>query len=474
MSALSPTRPTRTARTARVVIGSVLALASIAAVIALVAIDLPGRTGDTIAIAAQPPATDSVSVCAGPVLAAARDVTQAAQVTDAAAPAVTAVTADGGAADEENLAAPDVTGGAGPAVLTAVPSGGERTDLAAASSAVVAAPDLAGFAAAACTRPAMESWLATGTATTGSTDLVVLANPGDVPALVSLSVFGAAGETQPAAGQDIVVAARTQRVIPLAAVALGERNPIVRVTASQAPVQASLQSALTRVLNPGGLDQAAAVGTPADDLVIPGVRVTLAPGDAGASDVPTILRLLAPAGSGAATVTITDGNGAVGSPREVPLTAGVPLQLDLDGLPIGTYTVSVSATTPLMGAVWATTGFGAGDDFGWFTRADPLTDATLVAVADGPAPALAITAVGSAPQTVTVESLAGSDSREVTVQPGVTTVVDVTAGATYRLTPSAGGAGVRAGVSYAGGGALAGYPVQAGDAAASAIRVYPR
>lgn len=474
MSDLSPTRPTRTVRTVRIAVGAVLAVASVAAVIALVTIDLPGRTGDTIAIAAQPPATDSVSVCAGPVLATARDVTQATQVTDAAASSVIAVTSDGGTADPQTLAAPDVTGGAGPAVLTAAASGGERTDLAAASSATVAAPDLAGFAAAACTRPAMESWLATGTATTGSTDLVVLANPGEVPALVTLSVFGAAGETQPAAGQNIVVAARTQQVIPLAAIALGERNPIVRVTASQAPVQASLQSTLTRVLNPGGIDQAAAVGAPADDLVIPGVRVALAPGDSGASDVSTILRLLAPAGDGTATVTITDGNGAVGAPREVPLSAGVPLQLELDGLPIGTYTVSVSAATPVTGAVWSTTGFGAGDDFGWFTRADPLTGATLVAVADGPAPQLALTAAGSDPQAVTVENLAGSESREVTVQPGVTTIIDVAAGATYRLTPSGSGAGIRAAISYAGGGALAGYPVQAGDAEASAITVYPR
>jgi hypothetical protein len=164
----------------------------------------------------------------------------------------------------------------------------------------------------------------------------------------------------------------------------------------------------------------------------------------------------------------------VGSPRVVPLTAGVPLQLDLDGLPVGTYTVSVSATTPLTGAVWGTTGFAGGDDFGWFTRADALTGPTIVAVADGPGPQLALTAAGDAPQIVTVESLTGSDSREVTLQPGTTAIVAVSAGTTYRLTPDGAGTGLRAAVSYAGAGALAGYPVQAGDAAASAITVYPR
>lgn len=466
MSALTP------ARTARLAVGAVAALASVAAVIALTTLALPGRTQDAIAVDAQSPATASVAVCSGPVLASGRDATRAALVTDAAAPRLTAATSDGAEPDQRTLAAANVTDGAGPTVLTAPPSGDERVDVAAASSARVEAPDLAGLAAAACTRPAMESWLVTGAATTGAADLIVLSNPADVPALVALTVFGAAGETQPPAGQDIVVAAGSQRVIPLAAVALGEENPIVRVTASQAPVQASMQSTLTRVLDPGGLDQVAAVGAPTDDLVIPGVPVTLAPGDAGASDVPTSLRLLAPTADGTATVTIADGSGAVGQPRSVPLTAGVPLQLDLDALPVGTYTVSISATTPVTGAVWATTGFGAGSDFGWFTAADALASATLVAVAAGPSPQLTLAAVGDAAQVVTIETLAGSDAREVTLQPGASTVVSVTADTAYRITPD--GDGVRAAVTYAGAGALAGYPVQAGDAAASAITVYPR
>ncbi|MBN9172185.1 MAG: fibronectin type III-like domain-contianing protein, partial [Microbacterium sp.] len=120
-------------------------------------------------------------------------------------------------------------------------------------------------------------------------DLVVLANPGLVPAVVTLTLYGSAGETAPPAGQSIVVAAGTQRVIPLAALALGEENPIIRVTAAQAPVQASVQTSLTRVLDPSGVDQVAAIGAPGADIVIPGVPVTLAPGEEVAVrfDVPT-------------------------------------------------------------------------------------------------------------------------------------------------------------------------------------------
>lgn len=468
MSALSP------ARTVRLAMGGVAAAACLAVGVALVTVTLPGRTQEAIAVDAQPPATPSVATCAGPVLATGRDASQAALLTDAAAPLLTEGAAGDATVAQRPLAAPDVTGGAGPSVLTAEPVGAERTDLAAAGSARVGESDLAGFAASACTRAAMESWLVSGTATTGSADLVVLANPTDVAALVSLTVFGASGETAPAAGKGIVVAAGTQRVIPLAALALGEEDPIVRVTSSQAPVQASLQSTLTRVLVPGGLDQVAAVGAPADDLVIPGVAVTLAPGDAGASDVPTSLRLLAPATDGTATVTIAGADGPVGDPQVVPLTAGVPLQLDLGGLPIGTYTVSVHATAPVTGAVWATTGFGEGSDFGWFTGADLLSASTLVAVADGPSPRLTLASTAGDPQTITVEGVGGGAAREVSLAPGATATIAVDGDTVYRVVTDGKARGVRAAVTFSGDGAIAGYAVPAGDAAASAITVYPR
>ena len=60
----------------------------------------------------------------------------------------------------------------------------------------------------------------------------------------------------------------------------------------------------------------------------------------------TSLRLLAPAADANATVTVVrDGAaaGATGQPQTVALTAGIPLQLDLSGLEIGTYTVAVLA-----------------------------------------------------------------------------------------------------------------------------------
>lgn len=459
------------ARAAGLMIGAVVAAASVGAVAALVAFELPGRTAPAIALSAQPPATASVSTCAGPILAIGRDSTQAGFLADAGAQQLVEGASGGSATERATLAAPDVPGGSGPGVLTAQPVDGARTALAAAGSTSVDDTDLRGFAASACVRAQMESWLVAGAGTTGAADLVLLANPGDVPALVSLSVFGAAGLVEPPAGAGIVVAPGTQRVIPLASLALGEENPIVRVTSQQAPVRAAIQTSLTRVLLPGGVDQVAAVGSPEASLVIPGVRVALAPGDPGASDVPTSLRLLAPASDGSATVTVIGAAGPVGEAHVVPLTAGVPLQLDLDGLPVGTYTVRVDSTAPVTGAIWATTGFGAGSDFGWFTGAGVLTAPTLVAVASGPAPVLVLASDSASDQVVEVSDGAGQGSREVAVPAGGSVEVTVDAGV-YLLTP--GSPGIRAGVSYAGAGALAGYPVRAGDAEAAAIVVYPR
>ncbi len=462
--------PFTTAGTLRVIAGALVAATTVVAAIAIVGVGAPGRTRDAVSISAEPPATTSVASCTGPLLASGRDSSQAALLMDAAPQSVTAGAGEGASFDTSTLSSPDVPGGAGAAVSTAAPVDSKRSDLAAAGSSRAREEDLAGFAATACTRPAMESWLVAGSATTGASDLVTLANPGEVAALVTLTVYASEGPVTPAAGEGIVVAAGTQRVIPLAALALGEENPIIRVTAAQAPVSAALQAKLTRVLVPGGVDQVSAAGAPVSDLVIPGVPVTLAPGDAGASDNPVSLRLLAPAAGGAATITVRGEDGVVGKPQEVTLVAGVPLQVDLPGLPIGTYTVSIASPTPVTGAVWVTTGFGKGSDFGWFSAADILAAPTLVAVPAGASPRLTLVSAGDTDQTV---RLIGDDgAKEISLAAGAMVVVPVSAGHVFRIEPGA--AGVRAAVTFAATGAVAGYPVPAGDAAASAIVVYPR
>ena len=100
-----------------------------------------------------------------------------------------------------------------------------------------------------------------------------------------------------------------------------------------------------------------------------------------------------------------------------------------------------------------------------------LPNGALVAVADGPAPQLTLASTSDTAQTVGLTGIDG-ERTDVTVPAGGSVTVPVTAGAVYRIEP--GDDGIRAAVTYATAGAVAGYPVPAGAAAASAITVYPR
>lgn len=415
-------------------------------------------------VAAVPPATESVAVCGGPILAAGRDAADASALSDAAEerPVLDAQTVESA---QRRLDAVDVAAGAGPLVLTVPPVGDQRSDIAAAASAAVEAEDLRGFAAAACVRATMESWIVGGSAMTGASDLVILSNPGAVPARVDITVFGDEGAGEPAAGQDVIVAAGTQRVIPLASLALGQERPVIRVTSAEAPVAASLQSRITRVLVPGGLDQVAATAAPAPQLWIPAIAHT-----SGAEDATATLRLLSPSADATATVTVHAEAGHAVGPVAVSLTEGVPLELDLGDLGAGRYGVDVIADRPLVGAVRTNSGAGVGSDFGWFAAAEPLTQNTVFAVAEGPAPEVMLRGVDDTAQTVELVEAGGARTSVVVPARGVASV-PVVSGGVYQLEVTG---SVAAALGYAGPGALAGYVIAPAESAAAQVRVVPR
>lgn len=468
---MTNTTTSRLPRT-RLIAGAVIAAAVAAAGVGIALVPAPEIARAPIAVTAAPPAAASLATCSGPLLAAGRE-SAAASLVDAAALRVVAGASDATEPASAPLASADVDGGSGPISVTADAVAGVRTDVAAAGSAEIDAVDLRGFAASACTRAAMESWLVGGSGAVGAADLVILANPGTVPARVTLTVYGAEGATTPAAGADVRIPAGTQRVIPLAALALGESAPVVHVTATEAPVRASLQTSITRVLLPGGVDQVGATAVPAPLLEVPGVVIAEAPGASDASDVPAILRLLSPASGARATVTVWGANGQVGDAQTVDLAAGVPLELSLTGLAVGTYAVRAASDVAIAGAVWSTTGVAEGSDFAWFTAAEELTAPALTAIAAGPSPTLSVTSAADTDQIVQLIGNAGTGQvQEITIPAGRTATVPVEAGQVYRIVPT--GAGIRAAVAYARAGQLAGYTVSAGDVAAASIEVFPR
>ena len=452
---------------ARVVAGSAVAAAVVVGTVAGIAAPWPTRVAEPVRVQVTPAPSDTVLACDGPVFALGRTAESAGALSVAAAQE-TVAGPEGTGADVSTLGGATADGSGDATAFRAPPVDRVATPYAAAGSATVASSDLTGFSASACRPPLAESWLVAGATTTGANDLVVLGNPGDVPATVQLSVYGAQGVSTPPGGTGLVVPAGGQRVLPLAGLLLGEESPVVRVVATGAPVHASLQTSLTRVLLPGGSDQAAPLAQAATDLVIPGVQVlTTGEGNAG-----TVLRLLSPGAAASASVTIApvDGGAAVGDPRTLALPAGTPTSLDLSGLASGAYTISVQATEPVVGGAWSTTGFGEGADFAWYAPAPAFAASGLVAVAPGAGGTLVIAADdASGPASVSVTPQSGGVPVTVTVPAGGSVAVPVTAGV-YELAPDR---AVHAAVSYAAPGALAGYPLWPADAAAGALTILP-
>ena len=466
---------------ARLLIGTAVSIVAVVAVVTAVSVPWPTVTREPLSVPATPAPAASVIACDGALLSIGRDPTDAAAVTIAAPQSVVVGVGEGPPPAEQRLETTDV--GPGPLAFTAPPIGDQAIDVAAIGAATASADDLSGFAAAACRPPLLDSWLVGGSGATGAADLVLLANPGTVPATVQLTVYGAAGPQTPPGGVDLVIPPGTQRVVPLAGIALGEETPVVRVSAVGAPIRASLQASITRTLTPGGVDQVGPVAQADTSAVITGITVARrsagedAAGGAGgaldeAADDVTVLRMLAPSAAATARVTVTAvGNGEpVREPQEVALEAGMPLELALDGLNAGSYTVAVEAESPVVAAVWQATGVRAGDDFAWYTPAPEVSVESLFATPGGPTPSLSVVNPSNEPVAVAVTAIDGGSPLELTVPANGSVAVRLSARTVYRLQPEA---PVRAGLSLAGDGALAGVPVWPADIATPEVVVYP-
>ncbi|WP_194409097.1 DUF5719 family protein [Microbacterium cremeum] len=467
----------------RMLIGTVVSIAAAMAVVTAVSVPWPTLTRDPVRVAATPAPAASVAACDGGLLLIGRDPTDADSVVTAAPQSVTSgVSVDAPPPAEQQLEVPAV--GPGPLVFTAPPQDRQRVDVAAAGAATVTADDLSGFAASSCRPPLLESWLIGGSGLTGAADLVLLANPGTVPATVELTVFGVGGPQVPPGASDIVVAPGTQRVVPLAGIALDEASPVIRVSAVGAPIHASLQASIMRTLTPGGVDQVGAVPRPAPTQTITGVSVTGRSEESGASARPgtpaepeitqsaTVLRIVAPSAATDATVTVT----AIGraepalEPQQVPLEEGKPLELALDGLAVGSYTVEVEASAPVLAAVWQATGFDEGADFAWYTPAPEVSVPSLFAVPSGPPPTLTVVNPADEPVVVAVTSEDGAFRLELTVPADGAMTARLSSRTVYLIEPAS---PVHASLSFTGDSALAGFPVWPADAAAPQIIVYP-
>ena len=449
---------------ARLLAGAIVAVGCVVGVTAAVALPWPGVVNDPAQVSVTPTAGDTTLVCTGDFRAIGRNTQDAGQMSSAGDFALTAEGA--GASERSELSASDLSSAdfsglaAGPTKLVGSPDQGSVELIAAAESISLAADDLSGLAGSACREPSTEAWLVGGTVETGTSDLIILSNPGDVTATATITVFGSEQSST-----KTLVPAGTQLAVPLASVAAGQQQPIVRVTAAGAPLRAVLQSSLIRTLDPSGVDMQDTAGAPRTDLSFAGVQVLVK-----SPDYPvTLLRLMATDQGGQANITVRSNDDVV---RElsVPLDAGIPTEVNLDELEAGVYTVDVAAEAPVVGAVRQVTGIGPGADFAWMTPAPELSSEVLVAVPNGPRPRIHLVNAGDAEASAVLTPAAGGAAQEITIPAGGSGAVDVSQGTVYSLTMDA---PLHAAVTMAGTDAMAGWPIWSGAAAAEAVTVYP-
>lgn len=447
---------------ARLVTGAVVAVACVVGVVAAIHAPWPQVSHEPAQVDVTPLAGDSSLVCNGDLRAIGRDSSDPLAMRSAGATDLTDESTTS-TLTRSPIRVVDVADAGDAVVLTGAVS--ERTAplIAATESIAVASDDLTGFAAIPCGTPRLESWLVGGSVATGTSDIIVLTNASEVPATVTLSVFGESRSTR-----TVIVPAASQVSLALTSVAAGSTAPVVQVTSDGAPVRAVLQSSLVRTLDPAGVDLQDAVAGPQQNPVIAGVQAF--DGDGDDADM-TVLRLLSPQTAAQASVVVrAAGSSAAANEFTVDLTAGLPADVSLSGLTPGSYTLEIDADAPVLSAVRQQDGLGRGTDFAWVTPAPEIDADALFAVPAGPTAVLHLMNTTDDDVTVTLSAEDGSSPTEVTVASNRSLDVPVEPTSSYLLKTSG---TVHAAVTMAAGGALAGWPVQPSPGAAQSITVYP-
>ncbi|MDO9396893.1 MAG: DUF5719 family protein [Herbiconiux sp.] len=466
---------------ARIATGVVVVALAAAVTGAALVLPLPGVTATPSSVRIEPRPAEAVRSCSGPLVRLSDDSGQdATAISTVGSAAVTAAAADPAAAlDIATLTSPDDVAEGSLPVRVALPAAeaGAEVLFGAAQSQSVASGELVGLAATACGEASADSWLAAGATTVGRTSFVVLTNPGEVAAVVDVTVFGDQGVLEAPGGQNIDVPARSTRILSLAGLAPEQADPVVHVVASVGAVSAAVQQSVVRGLEPGGVELTGPTAPPATVQTLAGMQVsgtsTIAErlvASADATDLQSVLRLFVP-GTEPASVTVRiaeEKTGGAQTEYQVGLNPGIVTEFPLQDIPDGTYTVTATADQPIvLGGRTSTIANGV-TDFAWYQAVQPLGTSFFVPTAEGPGPRLHLVNDTGADVQVTVTSTDGQSS-EYTFVPGGRSV-GLTAGTSYTVTASA---PVSAAVSFFGDGQSAAYAIAPPSPAASPIVVYP-
>ncbi len=467
---------------ARIITGVVVAAVAVVAAGAALALPLPSVTAEPSSFTVDPAPAEEVRGCTGPLVRLSDDTGQdATAISGVGSAQVVASSSDAAVPLEQSpLASPDDRSSSpstAPQRVALTPSAtGAGTLFAAAQAQTAASGDLVGLAASACGEASADSWLVAGSTSVGRTSFVTLANPGDVAAVVDLTLYGDQGPIVSPGSNNLDVPARSTRIVSLAGLAPDQADPVVHVVASVGSVTAAVQQSVVRGLEPGGVDVAGTTAPPTTTQTVPGLQISGSSaiaeklGDPDYSDLTSVLRLLVP-GDQPASVTIRiaeQKDGGAQTEYQVGLTPGVVTEFPLQDVPDGTYTVTATSDQPIVMSGRTSTLANGVTDFAWYPSVLPLDTTFFVATANGPNPQLTLVNAGAAPVDVTWTALDGGVGTS-TVPVG-SRAVPFQAGMSYTVTVSA---PVSATLGFAGDGLLASYGISAPSPAAAPIVVYP-
>ncbi|GGF01056.1 DUF5719 family protein [Mycetocola zhadangensis] len=447
-----------------------------ASVFAVGTFELPRVTAAVPSAVVTPTAADQARVCAGPLVQLAGDGSSNASSFGAAELTV-------GSESEPTqtpLVAPNNLAGDafGSPIVVSEPSATDATTaplLAAAQSQSAALGDLSGFAASACAEPSAESWLVGGSTDVGRTSVLALTNPTRSDAIVDIAIFGEGGAVDAPGSQGIIVKAGEQKLLSLAAFAPNLITPVVHVTSRGGQVAAVIQHSVVRGLTPHGVEYVAPTAPAANEQFLSGI--VIAPNapvvsDEDYDDNNPALRMIAP-GTEPADVTVSftsEQGGESPQPLEFALEAGIATEISLRDLPVGSYTVEVSSTQPVVAGARTSVAVGESSDLAWFQASTALPEAVMVAVPAGETPVLHLANPERRALTVELEPSAG-ETITAKIPAGTSVALPVAGGASYQIS---GAEGAIAQLSVQSATGISAFAVQPANPSATPVTVYPR
>ena len=381
-------------------------------------------------------------------------------------------------------------------ILTLAPADGRVANAVGAVTTLTKNGDLRGLTAAPCTQPSAMSWIVGGSIAAGSSAELRLVNPGVTPATAKVTLYGSIGRLSLPSNGEITVPAGGSSSLALETKGSQDPRIAVSVEADGGSVVPTLVTESLDGETPAGTDVITPGAAPATDLVIPGVEITEpatqgevpdAKTGADSSDTPAV-RIVNP-GAAPATVSVTmlgkDGARPLSGAQSVTIDAGSVFDIQLAGVPAGTYGVQVTSNTPVGAAVRMVRSGGEYParskalvhDQAWAQAALPgAADSGLLALPRAASLSSAVTVANSGETTsVTLSSLDGSWKQDVKVAKGSSSVVEVPAKVSAVRLNAAGRKG-SSGTSHAPSGLAAATIVTAqagGDLAGTLISTVP-